>query len=485
MNNDDNLKSLGDVIRPSQGAYVQGPSNGQQVEPQAIPVSGQGAYTQPPTQRVERYVDETPTYVPEPQPEYAPTEMPSIKTALDGLDARINSEEVQPTFTTTLQEDAIAQKREELGMQESEPVVEDTIMNHHTPNAMNSAQVMNAVRPNPQYVQEDADEVETTTSHKPSIRTAEVIELASVKINKMSDRDRKKRLKEVREMRKKFGMTTQTVLPLSAYAPIIGKASSMEIAQLRASSEDEYTYTHRLLSFIYSKMESTNVGKISFNDMLNMTSIYEEDILFYGLFNSTYPDENSYPLRCKKCSNDYEEVIPNQSLIAIKEDRRDQLFDLEAIRTAGYSTAKEIFENSIVGNIDRIKLPSGDIIDVRHPSLFDKLERVMKNLDATIVEKKAEAASIAVYVDRVLIADPDSDEYLVVDDVHDIIDELYEMDDDDFYVLMKFIEEKAIDSVINFAIPKHSCPHCGNTVEETALSVRDLLFIQRAHRLTE
>ena len=59
-------------------------------------------------------------------------------------------------------------------------------------------------------------------------------------------------------------------------------------------------------TLIHSKVETTSIGKLNFNDFLNSVSSMEYDMLVYGILCATFPEEDTFPLTCPKCRTSIE-----------------------------------------------------------------------------------------------------------------------------------------------------------------------------------
>ena len=72
-------------------------------------------------------------------------------------------------------------------------------------------------------------------------------------------------------------------------------------------------------TLIHSKVESTSIGKLDFNTFLNSVASMEYDMLVYGILCATFPDEDTFPLKCPKCQSEIEHKYLIRSLLRAEE----------------------------------------------------------------------------------------------------------------------------------------------------------------------
>lgn len=322
-----------------------------------------------------------------------------------------------------------------------------------------------------------------TTANAVVPATAPPVELNSIRIVKSKD--------NLYEMNKKKRMNArpsyQVVLPQSRYSASLTGLSTLEVNSIVAGKSDAYTNTNNTYSLIHEKMVDTSIGKVSYADFLRMTSSLEEDILLFGLYCATYPTITEIPLNCDHCEKQFTFKTLNEDILLMEPEDRDEIIrGIQAIVNLNYTNAKQVLENSEVNTCERIVLPdSGIIVDVRVPSLYNKLEDVMKKIDEKLAEKRMECIEMSVYVENIYVPDVEYDGFIHVEKYEDILDEIFLLSPRDFNAFTQAVENKVSKLKLKFGLSNVECTNCGHKFEEPIeLDIRQILFLRHRHSMT-
>ena len=282
--------------------------------------------------------------------------------------------------------------------------------------------------------------------------------------------------------------TSQVVLPQSGYWAVIQGLTGYELRNLEnPEGLDFYTREKYKYELIYKKIINTSIGHMTFEEFLDNTSIIDEPILFFGLFNATYPNVNKYPIPCtnKNCSQKYFvlEKHTEDLLLDVPEDTQDIIIDI-----VNNPQTKEIYyDDSLVKQTERFILDSGRIIvDCSIPTISEYLERLGNKIKSTDSNKYKNIIAYIVYVNTLHIYDDsDGEEGYIEFDTNDkddiliILEELSLLAEHELEKLEKAIDNMQDKYILQFGVENVTCPHCKTRQEKTTINFADMLFINR------
>lgn len=312
------------------------------------------------------------------------------------------------------------------------------------------------------------------------------INLNSIKIKKTKDAT--STFNSIIEKRKRKMVTTSVPLTNSGYIAHMVGFSSPEIRDLSLAlrTRDQFSYWDFLYQNIHEKMQSCSIGAMDYDTFLKSTALTELDLLLYGIFCSTYPESNDFPITCinPKCGNKFDFSYKNSNYLDISEEDKDKAADAMRALIAGQTIdSKEFFENSNTNTLERVYLPSSKmIVELRHPTLYNQLYDVIKQL----VENEVDGASDTTlnrmpYVQTVMVLEDDENPdsgYIEFTDLMQKVSLLTDLDEADDDELEKQISENILDKyTIGFSMKGISCPICGKKIPDQEVDFRQLLFM--------
>ncbi len=275
--------------------------------------------------------------------------------------------------------------------------------------------------------------------------------------------------------------TTQIIMPNTGMAAAMKGYSSPELRNIATTlnSMDAYRAAEYRFNQMFSKIADTSIGPMSYEEFLRCTSLLEINIIYFGLFCSTYQDSNKYPMRCtnKGCGSQFEYEYPNSRLMFI-DDKHEVTAESILSVVKGINNAKDLLENSEVNTIERVYLDHcKTIVDLRHPSLWNELNDVLQNVTQQMMTEDEVTVNILPFIENVYVLDPVDGQYIALEDFEDKFAELSSLDEHDDVKLSTHIE-KIIDKYhIKFGFRDVVCPHCNKKIEDMEIpSMETLLF---------
>lgn len=336
----------------------------------------------------------------------------------------------------------------------------------------------------------DSEPAEKTTDEKKKIV------LKDVKIRKIKDKSKRDNFfNELIIKRRKRQKTTRVPLICSGYIADMSPLSSPEIRDLSNAlrTKDAYGYWEFLYKIIHEKIASTSIGAMDFETFLKSTSLNELEILLYGIFCSSYPDKNSFPAKCpnSKCGLEFNFEYANDDYMVfddMDEDGNSKIKDkMRELVAAQAIDAKKFFKESLTNTLYRVPLSdSGYIVELRHPTLYNQLHDVIKQM----VEQQLEDASEVTlnrlpFIEKVLVPyDEENPEYgyIEYDEMDKKIALLSALTEDDDVELEEAISDKILStSHISFRMHDVTCRVCGAKLMDEDVDFRSLLFM--IHRI--
>lgn len=279
--------------------------------------------------------------------------------------------------------------------------------------------------------------------------------------------------------------STPIVLPASGYTAVVKGCSTYELISLMSTSDNALVDAETKWSLIHSKLESTSLGNLNFNDFLKATAAVDYNMFIYAILCATYPDNDKIPLQCPndKCRKEFDFEYSVRSLLR-GEKITDKLKTLVARAVEGSHTefmAKQAHNEAPVNQVKAIKLPiSGIVMEVYVQSAYDLIYNSIKSLQDNKEEKYNQAAILSTTVKTAYIPDPDSDpndpEYFEFTDAMEITKIIFSLTDKDILVLTKQGELMLEDLSFEFGLVDVKCPHCGHYREEVPFDIESILF---------
>lgn len=335
------------------------------------------------------------------------------------------------------------------------------------------------------FTDEEREKLQKVKSIK--LKEVETIELKSIKTKKAKTGVADKILEKRNSVR-----NTTVVLPVSGLTMVMKGCSTFELMGLITGTDVDVMSLVAKWTLIHSKIESTSIGKMDFNTFLNNVASMEYDILVYGILCATFPDEDTFPLKCPKCKSDIEHKYYVRSLLRA-EEMSDKLKEkVKEVADASYTEnkAKECFNNSLLNSELTIKLPGSELICTlgvqnAYSFIYDSVNAIDK-LDA----KYNQATILTSAISTIFVPNPDDngETYLEIDDTEDKIKFVYSLDAKDISILSTKIGEITEGMQFTFGLMDINCQNmkCKNHVNTIEVELDTILFhkYQQAMNIT-
>jgi len=330
----------------------------------------------------------------------------------------------------------------------------------------------------------DEEHEKLEKSKKIKLEEVETISLESIKtkkIRKKSELD--KIIKRVTNIH-----STSIVLPISGYTATMKGCSAYELISLIDGNNNALLDAQNKWSLIHSKLESTSLGNMSFNDFLLNTAAADYNVFIYGLLCSTYPDDDTIPLVCEKCKKEFSHRYSTKSLIraeAMKDKLRDAIMTI-VDSSVSEDTAKEVHANAPISQVKRVRLPqSGIIAEIYVQTAYDLINKSIKDLADNKDPKYNQASILSTLIRTFYIPDPDEDgSYFEVDTAAEIARTLYTLNEKDVMIIRRLGEDMMEDLSIEFGLMGITCPACKHYTPTLEMDLESILFYRYRQAMT-
>lgn len=283
--------------------------------------------------------------------------------------------------------------------------------------------------------------------------------------------------------------TTEVILNQSGYVAFMSSLSLNDSLTLLTSVEDDYTSRKNQYNLLYEKIQSTNIGKLTFDEFLNITSFNDLESLYYGLFSSTYPEGTEYTIKCQNedCKKDIDNIkVTNQDIIIIKDED-----SLEQRRTLirNINDPEAIKRYSVLNKTKQLVLPKSKyIIEIEVPSLKKDLtiyyamkQKPNNKLSLTFLQfvKSVSVIDLPTYHKTKQI------KYIRSNTFNNLYNLLSNLNVEDTRVLAEVIEQFVFQYDVQYGIAKVECPFCHHINKDISIDVQKLTFEQTFQQVTK
>lgn len=274
---------------------------------------------------------------------------------------------------------------------------------------------------------------------------------------------------------------TQIVANQSNYIAYMESLTYNEIAALTNSTLDDYSAQLLLAQTIYSKINTTTVGKMKFDEWTSITSFYDIDNFLYGIYLETFPGDTKFSITCGNCQEKIDAVINNDTLISSKND--GSTINVQQILN-NKNSREELLNSSLVNHKERIVLPNSKIImDIKIPTIKKHLD-ILGSINKNSKEKTQHILSIMMFLDKVLMIDVEQSMknnapcYYEINEREKIARIISQLSFQDAQMVTKFINEFIDKHALAYKIKSFKCPKCQEEIGDINIDMETLLFFQ-------
>lgn len=330
-----------------------------------------------------------------------------------------------------------------------------------------------------EFTDAERDKMERSTVIR--VQEVENLDLSVIKIKKnLTDKTLKRIISA-----KKAPYSTKIVLPVSGYTAVMSACSTYELLDLKYADEiqmENEIAMKKKWSIIHSKILSTSLGNMSFDQFCQVTSYLDYNTFIYGITAATYGSQvKNIPLECE-CGSEIDNELMLKSLIRPERmsDRMLKLFEGCVDNETLLDDAKSYREaNAPAMVIKNVRLPlSNYIVSFRIQSVYDYIHYTANKLESIKNDRlKFNLATIACNIERILIPDEENaGSFYEIDSLLDEIEVLYNLEDEDNLVVSDQINKLLEGLDMEFGVLNAKCKHCGKITPFVPVPIEDLLF---------
>ena len=278
--------------------------------------------------------------------------------------------------------------------------------------------------------------------------------------------------------------TTPICLPLSGYTANIRGCTAYELMGILETGNNVLLDAQTKWSIVHSKLESTSLGNMSFNEFLFNTAAADYNNFIYGILCATYPEIDTITMKCPDpdCKGEYEYSYSVRELIRAERmsDKLKSEFGKIIDASVSKDTAELVHNEAPVKQVKSVKLPiSGVIVEIQVQSAYDLINNSIKSLSSEDSKnaKYMDASIIATLIKRALVPDPEDPESMYeFTDTKEIAQIVYNLRERDVLIIKKFGDELIDGMTIEYGYMKIKCPHCGKFIPYMEIEPERLLF---------
>ena len=275
---------------------------------------------------------------------------------------------------------------------------------------------------------------------------------------------------------------TQIVATQSNYIAYMEGFNYSQINSLVNSTLDDLALNLLLIQTIYEAINTTSIGKISFDEWCSLTSYYDLESFEYGIYLETFPGTTEFTVTCGSCRQNIPAKINNDSLICAKNDTTSKRVgeilanartnNPNFLKSAFIHTSKKIF-------LEDCKA----IIEIRLPSIKEHLD-FLSSFNNSARKKAEHILTLMLFFKKVMILDIEKTLkskkpcYYEVTDKQLISEIIGKLTYKDSKTLSDEINEFINRYSIEYKIRGFKCPNCGTNIRDIPINVESLLFFQ-------
>jgi len=326
-----------------------------------------------------------------------------------------------------------------------------------------------------------------TEEERQKLESVKKIRLEEIETVNLEVLKTKKKKGKVDTILKKFVNihTTPIIAVNSGYAAMMKGCSAYELMSIMADTKNPLVDAQTKWTLIHSKIESTSIGILTYEDFLIKTAALDYSMFIYGILCATYPNDDMIPLTCEKCNKDFKHKYSIRSLIRAEKMSDKLKQEVASIVDASFSldTAKFKHNNSPLSQVKAIRLPdSSFIVQLYIQSVYDHINKSIKELSENKDSKYNQASVLSSVVNKILIPDSDNDEYFEFDSVTDITKIIYSLSDTDILILSK--QAESIMDGFEFGLMNITCPNCKHHNNTVNMEIEQILFLKYQQAMT-
>lgn len=272
----------------------------------------------------------------------------------------------------------------------------------------------------------------------------------------------------------------QVVANQSGYIAHMESIRLADINSITNSTMDMYASKQKLYKTIFSKINTTSIGKMDYKTWLRVTSFFDLPSLMYGIYNQTFPGDTTFEITCRHCQQPTDVIVNNETLIDVKDEETYAKLG-EIVNHA--KKPEDLLKDSIVNKYTRSVLPEDKVlVDIQTPSLWNHLE-LLASVDKRQLEELDDVIGTMLFIKNLYVLDISALQkgqvkYSEVTDKNQIVNILRNLEVNDAKALGDAIADRTEKYAIYYKIKDHNCSKCGNSVGDIPVDMETMLFTQ-------
>jgi|GEM_PF-6393787 len=286
----------------------------------------------------------------------------------------------------------------------------------------------------------------------------------------------------------------QVPLLQSCYTAYIKSASLSDLEQLIDIDASIHIVQENIYKVYYSLIVDSSIGKLSYEDFLRVTSIYDIETLAYGIYSRTFQSKQKLRIKCNNVIKDKTEkkICGAENNVESNVDSFIQITDekvyekiREVIGVNKKNSVDEMLKYSLVANVIRKKILDGKIIiELHSPNLKDHIDTLNLQVKYKELEKlNSSMNDLLVHTLRMYILNEKEtvekgkltyNKVTNKEDIYSIYKEnilpelAMEILDECFSFKTKYR--------IKYKTPEFKCSTCGKTIKSNTINIEEWLF---------
>lgn len=285
-----------------------------------------------------------------------------------------------------------------------------------------------------------------------------------------------------------FADTVDCVLPNSGYVATVKGCGALAMAVLMPEQTNTPDFSKRY-QFCYDNLVTTSIGKLSLQEFITNTSMYDLNILLFNILRASESDEQTVTLTCgaTSCAKDYDVKYKVSELLDV-----DNIDEKLSAQIENIVKVRDIVENAKAKHNDS-PVMTAKYMEVQYPDKTVIIE--LKSPDGTIaIERMPMMADIArqysnffvgllMYIPRVYVTftmegEKDPATYEIIDPAV-IAETIGELNNSSIQAMSNIINDmESYESMTYSFKGQYVCPHCGRVETKVPCEVERLIFFR-------
>lgn len=275
--------------------------------------------------------------------------------------------------------------------------------------------------------------------------------------------------------------TFEAVCNQSGYIAYVESLKYSDLQSLEQSVEGFYAGRQRLYSTIFGRISNTSVGKLTYEQFLKSTSLYDVPSLLYGIYCQTFKTEAEFTITCNNCNHDMKVKVPSKALISIKDD---EAYDNINSIMGEFSDPDSVIQRALVNKRTKIVLPySKMIVEVKIPTLYKYLN-IIGSVKPDKFEEMQPILGMMVFIDKLYkldykaLIEEKQAKYYQIKDIRELSNIVSNLELSDASALQEVLSSETEKYAISYRIKGMECNNCHKHIEDIPVDMEELTFFR-------